>query len=178
MSKNNWDYKCEPEPLEHHRYALICKYKNSESKKSATIVMLNPSKANSNGLDPTMGIVLNKMKNLDYAKVIILNLFAYIEPKPEKLQEKINVRLEEAIGEENDSYLEQYLNSSNIIILAWGNAKKIDKTKLKERIQNIFNKMNTETYIIGKLTNHNQPKHGRSWRKVDQLNPISIGDIV
>ena len=177
MSKNDWNCKCEPNTPNTHRYALIYKYKNSESEKTATIVMLNPSKANSSRLDPTMGIVLNKMQRLCYTKVIILNLFSYITSKQEKLQEKINESLEEAIGEENDSYIERYLNNAAIAIIAWGNAEKINKSKLKERIRGILKKINVKIHKMGDWTKHNQPKHGRAWRKDDRPNLLSMVDI-
>ena len=67
-----------PESNINKRYSLEISLDNSRTKKTATIIMMNPSKANQNCSDQTVNKVLNFFKDnskIPISKVIILNLF-------------------------------------------------------------------------------------------------------
>ena len=91
-----------------HRY-LLRKEWNSE-KKSAEIIMLYPSSADTVTVDHTTMFVLRNLERLNYGSVNIVNLFSSMSGKHSTSD----------IDEDNLGYIQQYAESSDIIIFATG----------------------------------------------------------
>lgn len=64
-----------------HRYLLLKEWNNSLKK--ATIIMLNPSSANTVAMDLTTMYIINNISKLGYGSVEIVNIFS-------RLNEEIN----------------------------------------------------------------------------------------
>jgi hypothetical protein len=80
-------------------------------------VLLNPSTADQDKDDPTVKACMKFAKNWGYDGMWVTNLFALRATDPKKL--KI---VEDPVGKDNDSYLEQYARKGAIVVLAWGGA--------------------------------------------------------
>ena len=91
-----------------HRY-LLRKEWDSE-KKSAEIIMLYPSSADTVTVDHTTMFVLRNLERLNYGSVNIVNLFSSMSGKHSTSD----------IDEDNLGYIQQYAESSDIIIFATG----------------------------------------------------------
>ena len=79
--------------------------------------MLNPSTANEEDDDRTVSRIRGFSNSLGYGGFIIVNLFAYRTPYPNKLYE-----VEDPIGKYNDHYIRETLDSNPDVIVAWGNS--------------------------------------------------------
>lgn len=88
---------------------LLRKEWDSE-KKSAEIIMLYPSSADTVTVDHTTMFVLRNLERLNYGSVNIVNLFSSMSGKHSTSD----------IDEDNIGYIQQYAESSDIIIFATG----------------------------------------------------------
>ncbi|HFR4159492.1 TPA: DUF1643 domain-containing protein [Bacillus cereus] len=115
-----------PESNINKRYSLEISLDNSRTKKTATIIMMNPSKANQNCSDQTVNKVLNFFKDnskIPISKVIILNLFPYYENDSKKLVNRIKSINSNELQENIDVFT-KHISESDFIVLAWGNVPK------------------------------------------------------
>ena len=96
-----------------YRYLLTRKW--DENLPKATIIMLNPSIANILKNDLSINRCLNYCIDNNYGSLAVINLFAFIEADSKKLKAS-----SEYIGEMNDHYIEQAINQSDKVIVAWG----------------------------------------------------------
>jgi len=99
-----------------YRYLLTRDW--SEGKK-AMCIGLNPSNANTTKDDPTIGILIRTLKALGYGGLRMVNLYALVSSKPEKLFE-----VSDAQGH-NDAWLQTTAYGCQEIIFCWGQFKKI-----------------------------------------------------
>ncbi len=90
---------------------------------------LNPSTANATKPDPTITNLTKMLRKLGYGGFYMMNLFAWISPKPEDL-----LACEDALGE-NDSKLKEVEAICNDIIVCWGNFKQADE-RIKQVLPN------------------------------------------
>lgn len=111
-----------------HRYLL--KRIWDDLKKTATVIMLNPSYATSLKYDNSSMRVINYLvENGDYGGVYIVNLFSYIETDSENLP-----TYNERFNEETDKYIKYALSKSSDIYIGWG-VNKNKKRRIKEIIK-------------------------------------------
>lgn len=110
------------------------------NKKKATVIMLNPSKATHLKFDTTIMNVHNFMMDYEdesYGSYSIVNLFAYRSTDPKLL---VNRRLDYEM--ENDKFLKDAFDNSNIIIVAWGRdfgkVNAITRRDINARISNVL----------------------------------------
>lgn len=96
-----------------YRYMLYRMW--SASKPTAMLIGLNPSTANEFTDDPTIRRITGLLKKLDYGAFYMTNLFAYVTPYPEELQ-----NCDDPLGE-NDEHLQFISKKSDQIIFCWGN---------------------------------------------------------
>ncbi|MBT2616123.1 MULTISPECIES: DUF1643 domain-containing protein [unclassified Bacillus (in: firmicutes)] len=85
-----------------------------ENKPKATVVMLNPSKADMLITDRTVMNVTNFLVENHYGSITIVNLFAYRATKPNFLNQRDKVH--ESF---NNNYLKEAFFDSDVIIVAW-----------------------------------------------------------
>lgn len=78
-------------------------------------VMLNPSTADEEELDPTLRRCRDYSKRWGYGKMWIGNLFAVRSPDPSILKEH-----DEPVGPENDDLLNRMAEHADLIMVAWG----------------------------------------------------------
>ncbi|MEH2205049.1 MAG: DUF1643 domain-containing protein [Nostoc sp.] len=118
-----------------------------------TFVMLNPSKADDNQDDPTLNKCIKFAHHWDYGSLEVVNLFAYITPKPRELRQ-----VDDPVGSENNSYIKSATERANLIILAWGSSKYPKKNcdRDKEVLSLISDK---KTLHCLKLTKKGYPNH-------------------
>jgi hypothetical protein len=88
--------------------------------KIAMCIGLNPSNANAEKDDPTIRILIRTLKYLDFGGLRMVNLYAYISPKPSKLFEVADPQ------GLNDEWLITTAHGCQEIIFCWGQFKNID----------------------------------------------------
>ncbi len=105
----------EPNPL--FRYVLWRSW--DETLPVLVWVMLNPSTADHTVDDPTIKRCIGFAKRLGYGSIMVVNLFAFRSPHPKAMQ-----AAEDAIGPQNDAYLEAIFEEvseyGGDIVAAWG----------------------------------------------------------
>lgn len=107
-----------------YRYKLWRRW-GEDNLQSMVFIMLNPSTADGNSDDPTIRKCIGFAKRLGYGGITILNLFAYRATKPSALKvAKIQYGLKYIVGQENATYIDNALWTSDIvgnpIFCAWG----------------------------------------------------------
>ncbi|WP_257146092.1 DUF1643 domain-containing protein [Bacillus thuringiensis] len=104
------------------RYSLEISINTSNAKSTATVIMMNPSKATKICSDDTVNKVLRffkKYKNIPIKKVTILNLFPYYETYSAELAKYVDKNESNDLQDNIDSF-ENYIDESDLIVLAWG----------------------------------------------------------
>lgn len=80
-------------------------------------IMLNPSTADANEDDPTIGRCIGFAKSWGYGGIMVGNLFAYRSTDPKQL-----LSVENPVGDENQKCVKEMQDECEIIVCAWGNA--------------------------------------------------------
>lgn len=121
-----------------YRYLLTREW--DSNKKKATVIMLNPSKATHLKFDTTIMNVHNFMMDYEgksYGSYSIVNLFAYRSTDP-----KLLVNRRQDYEMENDKFLKEAFDNSNIIIVAWGRdfskVNAVTRRDINVRISNVL----------------------------------------
>ena len=96
-----------------YRYSL---WRRWDNKPMVLFIMLNPSTADSNEDDPTIKRCVNYAKAWGYGGIMVGNLFAYRSTDPKKLQLVKNPE-----GKDNKTILLGMINTTKLVICAWGN---------------------------------------------------------
>ena len=86
-----------------------------ESKPLAVFIMLNPSTADENEDDPTIRRCMNYARSWGYGGIKVVNLFAYRATNPKELK-----NVNDPIGPLNNQYIFDAVNTSDMVIAAWG----------------------------------------------------------
>lgn len=95
-----------------YRYALWRIW--DENKSKVMVIGLNPSKADESVDDPTIRRVRKLASSWGFGGIYMLNLFAWITPFPEELQNCVD-----PIGD-NNGKLEEYAAKCSEVVFAWG----------------------------------------------------------
>lgn len=106
-----------------YRYKLTRTW--DEMKPNASVIMLNPSKADMLKTDKTVMNVNNYLVDNNYGSMTIVNLFAFMSTDPKFLSLR-----NDSYESLNDDFLEESFQSSDVIIVAWTRDKY--KTRKKE----------------------------------------------
>lgn len=85
---------------------------------SCCFIMLNPSTADADKDDPTIRRCIRYARDLGYARLEVVNLFAYRATSPETLYA---LSRRDAIGPGNDLHMLDSCGPAKIVICAWGN---------------------------------------------------------
>jgi hypothetical protein len=112
-------------------------------------IMLNPSTATHEKLDPTVTRCYNWSKCWGFSGMFITNIFAHRSTNPANLKTAIN-----PIGSGNDNSIKWCANNSNKIIIAWGL-----HGKFLNRDQEVLNILKKNKLYALKLTKSNTPSH-------------------
>lgn len=120
------------------------------NKPEATIIMLNPSKADMLKNDRTVMNLNNFLIDNEYGSMSVVNLFAYRATAQGHLKYK-----EDEYEEINDKYLEEAFDSANIIIVAWTRDNYvIRKRKVEKILQQYKNRVKCLADSSGKKPRH------------------------
>lgn len=101
--------------------------------KTAMVVMINPSTADTLNMDLTTMLVINNLNALGFGAVNIVNLYS-------KIMNKLSLRFysdEELLDEETDQVIEQYAAMSDAVIIAWGSAGNTSQ-RVRERKEELL----------------------------------------
>ncbi|MCC5647221.1 DUF1643 domain-containing protein [Nostoc sp. CHAB 5824] len=141
----------EIDTTEKYRYLLGRKW--DDNLPQVTFVMLNPSTADADKDDRTLTRCINFANFWGYGSLEVVNLFAYITPKPRELRQ-----VDDPVGSENNSYIKSATERADLIILAWGASKYPKKNcdRDKEVLSLISGK---KTLHCLKLTKKGYPNH-------------------
>jgi hypothetical protein len=82
-------------------------------------VMLNPSTASETANDPTIRKLLSYAKAWDFARLDVVNLFAYRSPSPDELARVLKGG-GDIVGPENEAYIEAAAMRAHKVVVAWG----------------------------------------------------------
>lgn len=110
-----------------HRF-LLNKIWDSE-KKSAAIIMINPSFADELKIDTTVMKVRNFLVDHNFGSMSIVNLFSFISSNPDALAGNTD-----SVRPETDKYINETVQAANTIIIAWGS----DKSKYVKRKKEVW----------------------------------------
>lgn len=146
------------------RYKLIIENTVSDGDKTVCAVMQNPSVANSDIADKSAQFLEKLIFKKDYIefndvnKIIIINQFAYVQTNDFDGSES-------HIGTENDTHIRQAVNTSDIVLIAWGTSNRHDGRK--RVINSIINEFSSKVLLQTKA----HPSRGTY---VDFIKPYSI----
>lgn len=137
-------------PCERYRYRLWRVWDTSKPK--ACFVMLNPSVADENILDPTVSRCKKRAEALGYGGLEVVNIFALRSTDPKALY-KVN----DPIGPQNIRAIMDAAKDSAIAICAWGGHGELGNigSIIKQALTQIFP---TKTHYL-KLNSDGSPTH-------------------
>lgn len=122
------------------------------SKKPILFLMLNPSTADENVLDPTVRRCVGYAMKWGYGRMDVCNIFALRSTDPKELYKS-----EDPIGVENDTHIRIAANECDKIIAAWGNHGGY-KNRSIDIIKLLTYPIEYPVYALAK-TKSNQPVH-------------------
>ena len=105
-----------------YRYTLwrtVRLAEGQENKGLVVFVMLNPSTADAEKDDPTIGRCRALARRWGYGQLKVVNLFAYRSPKPKELAAAKQTG-KDIVGQENDDTLRSATKDANLVVCAWG----------------------------------------------------------
>ena len=102
------------------RYTLHRIWNDNPNKKLVGFIMLNPSTADENVLDPTLTRCQDYAKVWEFDGMVIGNLFAFRSTDPLGL-----LNIPDPVGVENDEYLAKIRDEVRITIFGWGSNAKL-----------------------------------------------------
>lgn len=109
-------YPCAFSPDRVYRYCLWRLWRNIAAPRYILWIMLNPSTADEDDLDPTLRRCIDFSKQWDFDGMCIANLFAFRATLPEDMK-----ATDDPVGDENDAWLAKLAGEAGIVIAAWGN---------------------------------------------------------
>ncbi|MBQ5989209.1 MAG: DUF1643 domain-containing protein [Oscillospiraceae bacterium] len=133
-------------------HRMLLRREWNRSGKSAMIIMINPSIADTICVDVTTMLVLNNLQKLGFGSVNIVNLYSRIT---EKLRFRFNSD-DDLIAKECDDIIEQYAALSDAVIIAWGSVGSKSE-RVHERQKDILERLNkykNKLYQIGEEGYH------------------------
>jgi hypothetical protein len=138
-------------PCKTYRYTLVREWTSlSDRKGHVLFVMLNPSTADENVLDPTVRRCLQYTIDWGYREMHVCNIFALRSTNPKQLY-----ACNDPIGPDNDKCICTEVAGADLVIAAWGShgAYKDRGSQVMEMITNI-----KEIHYL-KLTKSGIPGH-------------------
>lgn len=112
--ENPWQGQAWFDPSGTYRYRLSRSWAGGQG--AIAFVMLNPSQANDCRNDPTLRRCLGLAQSWGFARLEVVNLFAYCTAYPRQL-----AQVTDPIGPENDAHLLSVCQEAQQLLLAWGN---------------------------------------------------------
>jgi hypothetical protein len=149
-------------PCQNYRYRLGRDVRcGSPNFGSCLFIMLNPSTADAEANDPTIRRCIGFADSWGYARLEVVNLFAWRSTDPLALGRR---DLASNIGPDNDEHIRAAIAESICIVGGWGDGK--GSTKLKKMVtdrglvvRKIVEDTGAKLHHLGPLTHLNNPRH-------------------
>lgn len=144
-------------------YRYLLKKQWGKDNKTATIIMLNPSKADSIKLDQTVMNVMNYLVDKKFSGMSIVNLFSYMSTYPKDLKNR-----KQEYEKVNIEFIKQAFKDATIIIVAWTRGEKLtEKRKIKSILTQYECKLKCFKDDKGKIMRHPSRGFNEKWILVD-----------
>jgi len=120
------------------RYSLRISRRNTNVKGSATVIMMNPSKATEICSDQTVNRVLKffrTYKDKKISEIIILNLFPHYLTNSKELATHIKNNKSSDLADNLNGF-NKYIEGSDLVVLAWGDVPEGFSAKLHNQYVN------------------------------------------
>lgn len=131
-----------------------------DPKRFVNFIMLNPSTADEEVLDPTVTRCMNYAKHWGYDGAYVTNLFALRSTDPRALY-----ATDDPIGPANNEYLRVTANMCDLVVVAWGVHGKLNNRGLKVA-EMLFDCCELKCFA---LTKEGLPRHPLYLRKDAEL---------
>ena len=102
-------------PCRTWRYSLARELAPQTGEGTVVFIGLNPSTADESRDDPTIRRCIGFARRWGFARLEVLNLFAFRTAKPAAL-----LAADDPVGPENDSTIAEVLGGADLVICAWG----------------------------------------------------------
>lgn len=122
-----------------------------ESKPYANFLMLNPSTADEQVLDPTCTRCRNYAQAWGYGSFIVTNLFGWRATDPDDMKAAAD-----PVGPENDGHILEVATGAAIVIAAWGNHG-VFQSRV-DHVRNMLKAAGVQLHAL-KITGAGQPGH-------------------
>lgn len=159
-----FDYKDENK----RKYRYLLRRIWNENLPQVTFVMLNPSTADDKKPDPTITKCIELAMSWNYGSLEVVNLFAYITPKPKELYEPLK-KGDDIVGHKNNLYILSAAKRAEAIIVAWGywigDVSPNKYPKIKNRPEEVLSLISCKKLyclvdgISDDLTKNGHPRH-------------------
>ena len=83
--------------------------------RTVAFVMLNPSMADASHDDPTVRRCVNFARAWDFARLVVVNLFALVATDPAALRTH-----PDPVGPDNDAAIDRAVREVDVVVCAWG----------------------------------------------------------
>jgi hypothetical protein len=144
------------DPTEKYRYTLTREWDASLPR--LLFVMLNPSTATAEVLDPTVRRCLNWALEWGYGSMEVCNLYAYRSPYPKDL-----AVVADPVGPDNDLEIVTACQRAKMVVLGWGVvARQFLRTEFLRREQEIliqFALHGIRTHVLQLTDDKKHPRH-------------------
>jgi hypothetical protein len=127
----------------------------------ALFVMLNPSTADENVLDPTLTRCRRFANVLGHYRFEVVNLFAFRSTNPKGLR-----NIEDPVGADNDKIIAERMAGADVIIVGWG-AHPLAATRVRTVVELAHGR---QLHCLG-VTKSGSPRHLLYLRADSQLIP-------
>lgn len=129
-----------------YRYTL---FREWGSGRSVCWLMLNPSTADAEQLDPTLRRCADYTEQWGYERFDVVNLFAWRSTDPDVLP-----TLADPIGPRNDQAILDTVSKAGLVVCGWG-----VNGMLHDRAKHVVKMLRGHTLMVLKLTNEGHPHH-------------------
>lgn len=133
-----------------HRYSLMRAWDDTGA--SILWVMLNPSTADENKLDPTLRRCRNFSREWGYGSFYVANIYAFRATNPAEL-----FKAENPIGENNDEWIRRLAARCQTVVAGWGSHPMVKNSDRAKRVLEMLAKFRS-IYCLG-TTQDGFPRH-------------------
>lgn len=150
-----------------YRYELVREWSTSElapntvNEGQVVFCLLNPSTADADKDDRTITRCVGFAQNWGYSRMVVVNLYAYRTPDPDKLPE-----CSDPVGEDNDNYILKHAKEAALFVVGWGT-----KSPSPIRQNTVLDMLRSSGIIVQALgvNSDGTPKHPLYVRKETHL---------
>lgn len=130
-----------------YRYALSRDLSSLESSGTVAFIGLNPSTADATNDDPTIRQCVGFARRWGFARLLMLNLYAYRSTDPRVLRD-----VDDPVGPGNDPAIRELAPAASLVICAWGIHGD------RQRATDVLELLVDVPHCLG-LTKHGAPRH-------------------